>query len=101
MLISKKTKLIIQIIIGVLMAISVFVGIMFLYFAISDKNQPYFLDHFGLFVSLTCIGVIALLLPYVANSRFMGNGKDSIMVLGGFTLIICGIIAIIYSYLNL
>ena len=99
MLISKKTKLIIKIIIEVLMLISVVVGGLFLYNAATSDSQPYFLDHFGMFVSLTCVGIIALLLPYVTNSRWTGNGKDSIMILVGFALIICGIIAIIYSYM--
>ena len=99
MLVSKKQKLIIKIIIGILMAISIVVGSLFLYNAVTSNDQPYFLYHFGMFVSLTCIGIISLLLPYVENSLFSGNGKDSIMILVGFALIICGIIAIIYSYM--
>lgn len=99
-MISKKTKLIFKIIISILMAISMIVGGFFLYFvSFKNDNVPYFFEHFALFVSLLCIGIVALLLPAVTNSRFMGNGKDNIMILVGFALIICGLVAIIYSYM--
>ncbi len=98
-MISKKSKLIMKIIITILMVISVLIGAFFLYYAVSDAKMPYFLEHFGMFFALLAIGIVALLLPAITNSRFLGNGKDSIMILVGFALIICGIIAIIYSYM--
>ena len=97
-MISKKAKLVLKIIISILMSLSILVGAFFLYYAISDKSMPYFLEHFGMFFALLFVGIVALLLPAVTNSRFLGNGKDSIMILVGFALIICGLIAIIYSY---
>ena len=64
-------------------------------------EMPYFFIHFVLCICLTLVGFIAWGLVFINSQTYRGDNKgDSLMIIVGFLSIICGIIAIIMSYVS-
>lgn len=101
-MLSKRTRLIFKIIIGVMMAISVTLGAFILYYVFSDHDTfPYFLNHFGIAIILVCVSVIAFLLPLLAKKKYSDDSRDGIMILASGLLILLALLSIIMSYLGI
>jgi hypothetical protein len=98
-MLGKKEKLIIKIIIAVLLAIAVtFSVIVFIY--IQRTDVPYWINHFGFALILIPISGIAMLLPMLNQSKYVGDGKgDSLMVIVSILLFLSALLSIGLSYL--
>ncbi len=98
-MLGKKEKLIIKIIIAVLLAIAVtFTVIVFIY--IQRTDVPYWINHFGFALILIPISGIAMLLPMLNQSKYVGDGKgDSLMVIVSILLFLSALLSIGLSYL--
>ncbi len=99
---SKKDKLVLKCIIGTLAIASIALIVYYVLdsMIINADSISYFNQHFNIMLCLFLVGIIALLLPMAGKQKF-GDGKgDSMMIVVGFLLMLCGIISVIYSYLN-
>ena len=98
-MLGKKEKLVIKIIIAVLLAIAVtFSVIVFIY--IQRTDVPYWINHFGFALILIPISGIAMLLPMLNQSKYVGDGKgDSLMVIVSILLFLSALLSIGLSYL--
>ncbi len=96
---GKKEKLIIRIIIGVLLAIAItFSVITFIY--MQQKEVPYWINHFGFALILFPISGIAMLLPMLNHTKYVGDSHgDSLMVIVSILLFLSGILSIVLSYI--
>lgn len=102
-MLSKKDKLALKCIIGTLAIASIALIVYYVIdsMVVTPDQISYFNQHFSIMVCLILVGIIALLLPMAGKQKF-GDGKgDSMMVVVGFLLMLCGIISVIYSYLNI
>lgn len=102
-MLSKKERFRIKIIIGVLIVIDLLILGYYLLdaFVIPPDGVNFYNEHFCAMICLFIVGVIALLLPMVGTTKY-GDGKgDSMMIVVGFLLILCGIISVIYSFLSI
>ncbi len=102
-MLTNEQKKVFKIIIGVLMFITLALGVEYLieYFMNSDamNNMSFFATHFTFGICLILIGIIAFLLPFQTRTRF-GEGKgDNMMLIVGILLVLCGIIAIPITFL--
>ncbi len=98
-MLGKKEKLVIRIIIAALLAVAItFSVITFIY--MQQPEVPYWINHFGFALILFPISGIALLLPMLNQSKFVGDGKgDSLMVIVAILLFLSGILSIVLSYI--
>ena len=98
-MLGNKEKLIIKIIIAILLAITItFSVIVFIY--IQKPEVPYWINHFGFALVLIPISAIAMLLPMLNQSRYVGDGKgDSLMVIVSILLFLSALLSIGLSYL--
>ena len=88
-------------VVAALMAtISVTLGAFILYFIFSGSEVPYFFNHFGLAIVLSCIGVIAFIMPFMGTKKYSDDTKDSIMLIVAGLLVLAGLLSIIMSYLG-
>ncbi len=100
-MLDKKTKIIFMAVMTLMAAISVTLGAFILYFVFSGSDVPYFFNHFGLAIVLTCIGVIAFLMPFMGTKKYADDTKDSIMLIVAGLLVLAGLLSIIMSYLGI
>ena len=98
-MLGKKEKLIIRTIIAVLLVIAItFSVITFIY--LQKPEVPYWINHFGFALILFPISGIALLLPMLNQSKFVGDGKgDSLMIIVAILLFLSAILSIVLSYI--
>lgn len=101
-MLSKKTRLILKIVIAVMMAIATTIGVFIMYYIFADKeNFPYFLNHFGLAIVLTCIAVIAFILPLLGRKKYGDDSRDGVMIIAAGLLVLLGLLSIIMSYIGI
>lgn len=102
-MLNKKEKLIIKIIIGIMAIISIALVVYYVLdlYAITPNELNYYNQHFAFLVCLSLIGVIAILLPMISQQKFSEGKGDSMMIVVGFLLILCGIIAVVWSYISI
>ncbi len=98
-MLGKKEKLIIRIVIAVLLAIAVtFSVITFIY--LQQPQVPYWINHFGFALILFPISGIAMLLPMLNQSKYVGDSRgDSLMLIVAILLFLSACLSIGLSYL--
>ncbi len=99
-MLDKKTKIILMSVTVIMAAISVTIGAFLLYYVFSQDGVPYFFNHFGLAIVLSCIGVIAFIMPFMGQKKYSDDTKDSIMLIVAGLLVLAGLLSIIMSYLG-
>ena len=60
----------------------------------------YFVQHFTAGICMILVGFIAFILQVVGKTKYSGDKSDDLMKLVSVLLILCGFIAIIWSYIN-
>lgn len=70
------------------------------YLEMTNKNVPFFIEHFAKPISLLLIGVDAILLPRIPQNTLLGgsNKGDKIMPYIGIGLIVCAVILLVVSF---
>ncbi len=100
-MLDKKTRTIFLIVAALMATISVTLGVFILYYIFSESEMPYFFNHFGLAIVLSCIGVIAFIMPFIGQKKFSDDSKDSIMLIVAGLLVLAGLLSIIMSYIGI
>ena len=100
-----KYVLTVKIIIGIfaliVASLACYFAITFIFIGKPLAEMAYFFRGFLLFICLTLVGFIAWGLVFINSQTYRGDNKgDSLMIIVGFLSIICGIIAIIMSYVS-
>lgn len=101
-MLDKKTRQIFQIIMIIVAALALTMGAITLYyvFGFGGDKMPYFVNYYGMGVTLMLTGVLAFLLTYTSQTKYQGNGKDSMMIVVAGLLMLCGILAIVFKYMG-
>lgn len=93
--VSKKIKIIFYFIIFIILSL----GVYYLIEVFSGGEPSYFTQHFLGAIALVCTGIVALLMPLVTTSKLSGSTQgDSLMLIVGILLILCGLLSIVISY---
>ena len=84
----------------ILIAFVVVMSCTILYFVeMNSDNKSYFTIHFALPLILFMVGIIALFMAMLSKQSLTGEG-DNLMIVVGILLMVCSVIALVWSYFN-
>ncbi|MCI9182692.1 MAG: hypothetical protein HFG90_05490 [Acholeplasmatales bacterium] len=86
----------------ILIAFVVVMSCTILYFVeMNSDNKSYFTIHFALPLILFMVGIIALFMAMLSKQSLTGESKgDNLMIVVGILLMVCSVIALVWSYFN-
>lgn len=100
-MLDKKEKFVVKVIICILCAITLLLlGYAALDYFVINKSQgvSFFVEHFLSGICLILIGFVAFMLPIIGKKRYSEAKGDDMMVIVGGLLILCGLVAILFSF---
>lgn len=69
------------------------------YFVINNSNGvSFFVEHFLAGICLILIGIIAFILPMIGKKKYSETKSDDMMIIVAGLLILCGLIAMLFSF---
>lgn len=99
---DNKTKFIYKAIMALLAMIAMGIAVTMMVFIFGSMPMPAFFDHWGVCISLLCMGGICFILMATSQSKYSGSdSKDQFMMIVLVVLVLVAAMSVIMSYTGL